>query len=285
MSNTTFWLINAGQGGVLAEDWLEDEIITIGWDIGNIKEMSNEEIKKKSRDSQMTRFVGAKEDGMKEGDVVIAYAPERNIVIGVAEIVSEPYYMETHGLDLNHPYQRDVEWEDLGTPVNYHDLPKDLRQGGDNQIWNPQSLVEFTGDIDRVRKAVKKTPQINEIKENIFSPESEEQVQKYIYQNFDDLTDLEYKNLIREASINVGNIDILAEKTDGEKVVVEIKNGTAGDKAVGQILGYINSLKEDNKIVKGILVAEDFKERARKALKQTNVKPVKFEMKLNFKKV
>jgi len=221
----TNWKITAGQGGVLAKDWLEKEIITIGWDIGNIEEMSAEEIREKSKDPQMTRFVGVRDKGIKKGDLVIAYAPGRKIVIGVGEVMSDCYYKEDHNLEINHPYWRDVKWRKLGHPVHLHDLPEDLQQGGSNEVFYRATLGEFKGEsIDRVIEGIRKAPTVDlkDLEKDIFSPESEKQIQEYIYNNIEELGN--YRNPKQEATTSVGNIDILAEKKDREeKVVIEVK--------------------------------------------------------------
>jgi RecB family endonuclease NucS len=57
-----------------------------------------------------------------------------------------------------------------------------------------------------------------------------------------------------------GFIDITAEDRKGATVVIELKKGKAGRRAIGQILGYMGiRMREKKRIrVRGILVAEDF---------------------------
>jgi endonuclease len=55
-----------------------------------------------------------------------------------------------------------------------------------------------------------------------------------------------------------GRIDITAEDRKGVKVVIELKRGKAGRRAVGQILGYMGVLMRGNKPIRGILVAAEF---------------------------
>lgn len=68
-----------------------------------------------------------------------------------------------------------------------------------------------------------------------------------------------------ERAVSSGLIDITCE--DGSSiVVVELKAGKADSRAIGQILGYMGDLQEeDGKSVRGILVAHDFDQRARSA--------------------
>lgn len=69
----------------------------------------------------------------------------------------------------------------------------------------------------------------------------------------------------KERIVESGRIDITC--SDGTNIVaIELKAGTADSKAIGQILGYMGDLQiEENKPVKGILVAHDFDKRARAA--------------------
>lgn len=64
-----------------------------------------------------------------------------------------------------------------------------------------------------------------------------------------------------ERAVNSGLIDITCE--DGNAlVVVELKAGKADSRAIGQILGYMGDLyEEEGKPVRGILVAHDFDRR------------------------
>lgn len=73
----------------------------------------------------------------------------------------------------------------------------------------------------------------------------------------------------RERSVETGFIDITAEDVDGVPVVIELKTGVAGQRAVAQILSYIGSLMEEEGTdqVRGILVASEFDRKARAAAK------------------
>jgi len=60
----------------------------------------------------------------------------------------------------------------------------------------------------------------------------------------------------------------------------------AKDKAIGQLLGYINSLRDETeKPITGILVAEGFSKRVKRAVKSTNIQLVKFRMNLSFNRI
>jgi len=73
----------------------------------------------------------------------------------------------------------------------------------------------------------------------------------------------------RERSVETGFIDITAEDSDSVPVVIELKTGVAGQRAVAQILSYIGSVIEEEGTdqVRGILIASEFDRKARAAAK------------------
>lgn len=70
-----------------------------------------------------------------------------------------------------------------------------------------------------------------------------------------------------ERSVESGFIDITARDRSGATVVIELKRGTAGQKAVGQILSYMGDMaaEDEGRQVRGILVAGDFDGKAKSA--------------------
>jgi endonuclease len=83
-----------------------------------------------------------------------------------------------------------------------------------------------------------------------------------------------------EYQTDAGRIDILAIDTNQQLVAIEIKAGKAGDRALGQLLGYVGCLSCQEVIrgqIRGILVAADFDNRVVYACKSLpNVKLVKY---------
>ena len=76
-----------------------------------------------------------------------------------------------------------------------------------------------------------------------------------------------------EYDTEVGYIDILCTDELGRFVVVEVKAKVAGDSAVGQILGYMNSI---GKNCRGIIVARDFTDRVKCSVKYLNIELVDY---------
>ena len=69
-----------------------------------------------------------------------------------------------------------------------------------------------------------------------------------------------------ERSIATGRIDVLARDSTGVWWVIELKAGTANDRAVSQLAAYMGALaEEESGEIRGLLVAHDFTEKARYA--------------------
>lgn len=70
-----------------------------------------------------------------------------------------------------------------------------------------------------------------------------------------------------ERSVDSGFIDITAKDASGTTVVIELKAGTATQRAIGQILSYMGDVASDEVTdnVRGILVASDFDTKAKAA--------------------
>lgn len=71
-----------------------------------------------------------------------------------------------------------------------------------------------------------------------------------------------------ERSVSSGFIDITCEdSSDNALVVIELKAGKADSRSIGQILGYMGDLadEEDGRAVRGILIAHEFDKRSRSA--------------------
>jgi RecB family endonuclease NucS len=72
-----------------------------------------------------------------------------------------------------------------------------------------------------------------------------------------------------ERSVDSGFIDITAKDESGAVVVIELKTGTAGQRAIAQILSYMGDMvsEENGTKVRGILVAGEFDQKAKAAAK------------------
>ncbi|NPA71118.1 MAG: DUF91 domain-containing protein [Crenarchaeota archaeon] len=96
-----------------------------------------------------------------------------------------------------------------------------------------------------------------------------------------DIVEKGLKIIAREYQTIAGNIDILAEDSNGNIVVIEVKRGMAGPEAVHQLKRYVEVLsKTSQKPVRGILVAEDISSSAYKYLRDYGFKFVRISRKL-----
>ena len=82
-----------------------------------------------------------------------------------------------------------------------------------------------------------------------------------------------------ERTVAAGRIDITAEDGSNKLVVIELKAVVAAPESVAQILAYMASVEEDQRVVRGILVAPDFHPRvvlAAKAVPNLQLKKYSF---------
>lgn len=87
-----------------------------------------------------------------------------------------------------------------------------------------------------------------------------------------------------ERAVPSGLIDITCED-DSSIVVVELKAGTADMRAIAQILGYMGEVynEEGGRPVRGVLVAQDFDERAKAAARVVStLKLMKYSIEFTF---
>jgi hypothetical protein len=87
----------------------------------------------------------------------------------------------------------------------------------------------------------------------------------------------------KELSVNSGRIDITAEDRNGATVGIELKAGEADRDAIGQILAYMGDISDSKKVLRGILIAGDFSQRAIAAARMLpNVQLRKYSFSFNF---
>lgn len=90
----------------------------------------------------------------------------------------------------------------------------------------------------------------------------------------------------RQYPTDVGNIDLLCVRPNGDFVVIELKKGKTSDKVVGQISRYMGWVKEnlaENEDVFGVIIAHDFDPKLKYAVMANNKLSLKYyRIKLEF---
>ena len=90
----------------------------------------------------------------------------------------------------------------------------------------------------------------------------------------------------RQYPTDVGNIDLLCVRSNGDFVVIELKRGKASDKVVGQISRYMGWVKQnlaEDRNVYGIIIAHDFDEKLKYAVIANDKLSIKYyKIKLEF---
>ena len=88
-----------------------------------------------------------------------------------------------------------------------------------------------------------------------------------------------------ERSVDSGFIDITARDSSGKTVVIELKAGDAGQRAVAQILSYMGDVSEEDGDVRGILVASGFDAKAEAAASMVpSLLLMEYGVRFNFQK-
>lgn len=113
---------------------------------------------------------------------------------------------------------------------------------------------------------------------------NEKQVQNYIWNNKENILLEDGLNITnREHDTGAGFVDFFGIDKEKVPVLIEVKLN-ASDSAIGQLVGYMQAIKEkvgyDN--VRGILVTQDFSSRVKMASKNIGLKIVRFNVELKF---
>ena len=88
-----------------------------------------------------------------------------------------------------------------------------------------------------------------------------------------------------ERAVPSGFIDILARDGQGRSVIIELKAGKTDSRVIGQILGYMGDITEEDpeNDVRGIIVADDFDQRTLSAARAvSNIDLARYSISFNF---
>jgi RecB family endonuclease NucS len=93
----------------------------------------------------------------------------------------------------------------------------------------------------------------------------------------------------KEFTTDIGRIDILATDGKNNLVVIELKAGKAKDDALGQLLGYMGFVSNNmskGKPLRGYIIANDFDERLKYAVKSLpNIKLKVYKVNFRFEDI
>lgn len=203
-----------------------------------------------------------------------------------ASRISNAETIEKHYGNLDHHFINGTYQQEIIETLEYS--TQDEREDRKNP-----SKIQINGNIREGLATYKSAAKLyqNFLKEEPYNASSESEVVELIEQKISLERDME-KALRRniaslepnlriidegvQRKVDSGFIDITCEDDNG-LVVVELKAGKAGDGAIGQILGYMGDLQdeESSKNVRGILVAHDFDKRAKAAARHVSTLTLK----------
>jgi len=183
-----------------------------------------------------------------------------------------------------------VTWESSGMPPNGRValIPLDQRSGGPlakhtiealtdqrfrelcSVLSDPTNWIDIIGPGSQADSEVEVPPKPLPVEELAVL---ERDLQRFLSRNLSTIEkglkpDPDYQ--LEEYPIDIGRMDLLCKDGQGNWVVIELKADWAGDDAVGQILGYMNWVKENlpnGSSVRGILVCKNATGRVKMAIK------------------
>ncbi len=270
MASKRMWMVRAGQGAYLFDDFKDKGIVAIGWDeIGDLSHVSTpEEIKhlvdeKYAADKKGKRNISSGQIkrfrfDFREGDYVVTYSPEKRIYM-VGKIIGE--YEYNTDLIENYPHIRKVKW--LG------DVERDkLSVSTKNTLGAISTIFEMSesakneilsvlkgneGPRDSVETA---EDELDSIKEDMIEKAHEFIKDKISSLSWEDMEELVagilrgmgYKTMLPSKGPDRGR-DIFASPDglglEDPRIVVEVKhrNGSMGAPEIRSFLGGLRSMQ------------------------------------------
>jgi len=134
-----------------------------------------------------------------------------------------------------------------------------------NRYELPSSEFITTEAVSYLRRlgfeVVKGAEEVEEEEEEFFIS-LERDLENYLASNLE-MLEKGLKLVDRQVEVTTGRVDLLAEDSEGNLVVIELKAGKASDSSLTQLLAYISAIRERERSrnVRGILVAHVFPEK------------------------
>lgn len=267
------WMVRAGEGAVLIDRFKKENKVVIGWEIGDLSKVKDqEEIKKLIKErfpekkdgqinitaSQISKF----RFEFNKGDYVISYDRE-NRIYHVGKITSD--YIFDEKFFPENPLEfcdvREVSWkgevkrDDLSTPTKN-------TLGAISTLFeiNQNAAKEIIGALKGEKKSIESPDEEDEeleiLKENLQAKSREFIIDKILELDWDDMQDLVagllrgmgYKTFVSSKGPDRGR-DIIASP-DGlgltqPRIVVEVKH-RKGQMGAPEIRSFLGGLREGN---------------------------------------
>lgn len=180
-----------------------------------------------------------------------------------------------------------------GTFPDKEYLDRLVKENFPNSKWQDTHYAWYKSQINTGRitlnETINESNDLNVTNENEtkeFSLSLEKDLKIYLSMNLNEIEDgLELINNGIEYKTSTGYIDLLAKDKNGDLVVIELKAGKGKDAVIGQILGYMGALHEEDEdqSIRGIIIASDFEKRVLYATKQmNNLKLMKYALNFDF---
>lgn len=288
----TFWLIKSGKPDMW-NYWVDEQVISVGWDVGPHADEPWNDLRRRVMDKfdkdknwagnavgSIKTLAGTHRDSsqrMRSGDIAIIIGTEsvygHSVVRGVVEVGD--YDFDSNGIapSGDHTYTREIEeWlygnsspeaADEG-PIPKTRLDDQFQQGGESSLHIASTVKKSKfHDTEKLETLIDQLQTAEAVEEPEYNLKvnSERAVEEYLLENIDRLDDqIDGENIQQQQFLTEDSrVDLYCYYKDSSKpVVVEIKKGEAGVGAYNQLSRYLNTELEDEREIRGLLVAESF---------------------------
>lgn len=291
-----YWVIAAVQSNppeLFEKVWnfdLENEVISIGWELGDISQMNRDQLikslsskypeKPQQSISLIANMLWSFYHEIKKGDYVIARRG-RKAIAAVGQVVEEAQYKSGFNPDISHTNFLKVSWN------------KDPRNKVFPTIIFPMYTLTEIDEADFLQyvEGTGVSPEKGELSTPLVDESSfvlEKYLEEFIVSNFNTIFKGQINifedsegNKGQQYNTEIGSIDILAEELSSNSfVVIELKKGRPSDQVVGQILRYMGWVKQNlctnSQSVKGIVICHEDDVKLKFALEMVNNVDVKY---------